>query len=356
MSDAPQPATSRGTARERLERILYLLPAASGEEGASLDELTRTLDVTRDVLLADVEEVTARAYNHPAGGGDDLQVYLGADRLRVWTTGEFRRPPKLTPREGLALGIGLRALAGEVGVEKRAGLLDLARRLEANLASIPVEDFTPRFAIEEMAETEAPGSDPTATDPPDANAPESEPSGPSTAALRGLLIEAARDARACCFPCLKADAEEPEPRRLEPYALVGATGRWYAIGRDPDREDIRAFRLDRMLQVTVLDETYEPAEDFDLDAYLSGTRVYRAQDPATARVRYAPRIARWILERGEGEEEPGGSAIVDHEVADPDWAVRHVLQYAGEAELLGPDDLRIRVGAAATNVERVHSA
>ena len=63
-----------------------------------------------------------------------------------------------------------------------------------------------------------------------------------------------------------------------------------------------------------------------------------------------------ILERGEGEEEPDGSAIVEHEVADPDWAVRHVLQYAGEAELLGPDDLRIRIGAAATNVERVHSA
>jgi hypothetical protein len=145
MSDAPQPATSRGTARERLERILYLLPAASGEEGASLDELTRTLDVTRDVLLADVEEVTARAYNHPAGGGDDLQVYLGADRLRVWTTGEFRRPPKLTPREGLALGIGLRALAGEVGVEKRAGLLDLARRLERRWRRLrPPDQIRPR--------------------------------------------------------------------------------------------------------------------------------------------------------------------------------------------------------------------
>jgi predicted DNA-binding transcriptional regulator YafY len=377
MADRPRPATSRGSARTRLERILYLLPAASGEDGVSLDELARTLDVKRDVLLADVEEVTARAYYHPAGGGDDLQVFLEADRLRVWTTGEFRRPPKLTPREALALGLGLRVLAGEAGGEKRASLLELARRLETDLASVPVEDFTPHFAIEELAdgplppgrdppgsdaaEPPTPGLDPadppaTGSDPAELPATGSDPSEPLTAELRGLLAGAARDGRACGFRYLKADADEPDDRRLEPYALVGSTGRWYAIGRDPDRDDIRAFRLDRMLDVRVLDETYGPAEDFDLETYLSGGRVYRSRDPATARVRYAPLIARWILERGEGLEEPDGSAVVEQEVADPDWAVRHVLQYGGEAELLGPEDLRARVGAAARNVERVHAA
>lgn len=353
MADPRQPRASRGTARDRFERILYLLPAASGEEGASLDELTRTLDVSRDVLLADVDEVTARAYYHPAGGGDDLQVFLEPDRLRVWTTGEFRRPPKLTPREALALGIGLRVLAGEAGPEQRTGLLDLARRLETDLASVPVEDFTPHFAIEEMAGepavgagSSAHGPDPAGADPPEANTP----------ALRGLLADAARDRHPCRFRYLKADADDLETRRLEPYVIVGATGRWYAIGRDPDRDAIRAFRLDRMLEVTVLDDTYEQADDFDLDTYLSGARVYRSRDPATARIRYAPQIARWVLERGEGEEQSDGSAVVEHEVADPDWAVRHVLQYGGEAELLGPDDLRARLGAAARNVERVHAA
>ncbi|MGH7483035.1 MAG: hypothetical protein ACRELV_12845, partial [Longimicrobiales bacterium] len=98
----------RTTAADRLQRILHLLPLAARPGGAALDELSAALDVPARELLRDVETVTTRAYYHPAGSGDDIQIGVTGDRLTVWTAGEFGRPPKLTDRETVALALGLR--------------------------------------------------------------------------------------------------------------------------------------------------------------------------------------------------------------------------------------------------------
>ena len=349
-------SSSRGTAPDRIRRILYLLPAAGTQTGASMDELCDALGVTPDVLLADMAEVTAREYYLPAGRGDSLRITVDADRVRVWTTGEFRRPPRLTAREALALGLGLRVLAGERADEDRAGLIGLARRLEAGFASVSEIEFAPDFAL---ADASGAGPGAGADDP-------AAPSAGSDAALRGLLLDAARERRVCAFDYLKAGAARPERRRVEPYVLVASSGRWYVVGHDPDRDDVRAFRLDRMLEAACPDERFTPDPEFDLERYLTGAYVYRAPDggagaPATApagsraRVRYSPAIARWILERESGEALEDGAAVVEHVVGDPAWAARHILQYGGDAELLGPADLRARVAAGARKAEAVHA-
>jgi len=58
------------------------------------------------------------------------------------------------------------------------------------------------------------------------------------------------------------------------------------------------------------------------------------------RVRYSPRIARWIAEREGRELEPDGSLTMEHPLADIQWGVRHVLQYGPDAEVLEPADVR----------------
>jgi predicted DNA-binding transcriptional regulator YafY len=63
-------------------------------------------------------------------------------------------------------------------------------------------------------------------------------------------------------------------------------------------------------------------------------------------VRYSARIARWIGEReGRAADGADGSITVEHPIADPDWAVRHVLQYGPDAEVLAPAAMRARVAA-----------
>ena len=76
--------------------------------------------------------------------------------------------------------------------------------------------------------------------------------------------------------------------------------------------------------------------------------MYRAADEVEVRVRYSPKIARWVRERAaagmaEWTEEADGSVVILHRVADPHWVVGHALQYGAEAEILEPEELRAMV-------------
>jgi predicted DNA-binding transcriptional regulator YafY len=62
-------------------------------------------------------------------------------------------------------------------------------------------------------------------------------------------------------------------------------------------------------------------------------------------VRYSPRIARWVAEREGASLAADGSLTLEHPIADDAWAVRHVLQYGPDAEVLAPDAMRELVAA-----------
>ena len=66
-------------------------------------------------------------------------------------------------------------------------------------------------------------------------------------------------------------------------------------------------------------------------------------------VRYSPRVARWIAEREGKRVADDGCVVVEYPLADLRWAVRHVLQYGPDAEVLSPprvrDEIRRRLQA-----------
>lgn len=324
---------TRPSAGETLERILQILPIAAREGGATLEELAAALDVSPERILADLAEVTARAYYQlpPL----DVDILIEGDRVKVWTTGEFRRPLKLSPLEALALALGLRILAdeaaGEDSAARREELRALARRLDQEIASVPAEELAARYSLD--------GGD------------------PSGDGLLALLRDAAAERRPCRLIYLKPAGAFPEERLVHPYALVFGSGRWYLLGWSEEPRDIRAFRLDRIAEARVVEGRFEVPEGFDPGEYLTGAAVYRADAGLEVAVRYSPKIARWILERpgGAGEAasgdekapdaavQPDGSIVVRHRVADPSWVIRHVLAYGPDAEVLEPPEIRALV-------------
>jgi predicted DNA-binding transcriptional regulator YafY len=60
-------------------------------------------------------------------------------------------------------------------------------------------------------------------------------------------------------------------------------------------------------------------------------------------VRYSPRIARWVAEREGVAAAEDGRLTLEHPVADESWAVRHVLQYGPDAEVVEPAELRAAI-------------
>jgi predicted DNA-binding transcriptional regulator YafY len=71
-------------------------------------------------------------------------------------------------------------------------------------------------------------------------------------------------------------------------------------------------------------------------------------------VRYSPKIAAWIREKGACEDLEDGSVAVRFPVVDPGWVVRHVLQYGAEAEVLEPASVREMVVATACSIVQQH--
>jgi predicted DNA-binding transcriptional regulator YafY len=138
----------------------------------------------------------------------------------------------------------------------------------------------------------------------------------------------------------RGDALEASARTICPYRLIFASGTWYLVAYCEQSEGVRVFRVDRMQRAELLHDGYSMPDESTITQHLADGRVFFSDTPATLRVRYAPRIARWIQERERGTTEPDGSFVVEHQLADIDWAVRHVLQYGPEAEVLGPDSVR----------------
>ena len=297
------------TAETGLARILHLVPLAARDGGVSYDELAATLEIDRDQLLRDLEAVTAREFYHPAGTATDIQVALDADRVRVWTTGPLQRPVRLDLREAAALHLGLRLLA----VERDEPAPEAMQRVQERIAWAMPSD-----AGEVVMAGEAGARDD----------------------LRATVVDAARRRRRVRLQYLKPDAPAAEARSVYPYVVAHAGGHTYVIGHDHDRGEIRVFRMDRVLEARVGDEWFDVPEDFDAADYIDGGHVYRADEEIEVTVRYSPRVARWITERGEGEVQEDGSVVVPHTVADPGWIVRHVLRYGPDAEVVAPVEVR----------------
>ena len=57
-------------------------------------------------------------------------------------------------------------------------------------------------------------------------------------------------------------------RKVKPYGIIGWDGHWYLVGYCCLRQDYRTFRLDRIEQLEVLEETFEREEEFDCRAYV----------------------------------------------------------------------------------------
>lgn len=306
----------------QLARILHLVPLASRDGGATYEELASAVHVQRDQLLRDLEALTAREFYHPAGTGDEIQVGLEGERVRVWTTGPLQRPVRLDLREAAALHLGLRLLADE---RDEPTLLEAMRRVEERLVwPRPGEDDEADGAGDIGEEVVA--GDPLARD-----------------AIRATVVDAARRHRRVELYYLKSDSGAPQRRVLAPYVIAHAGGHSYAIGHtdvDSHGDAIRVFRFDRVLQARVLEESYTVPDGFDPADYMADGRVYRAEDKIEVTVRYSPRVARWITEAGQGEAREDGCVQVAHSVADPGWLVRHVLRYGPEAEVLGPPEAR----------------
>lgn len=316
------------TAEAVLQRLLLILPLAHREEGVRLADLAAQLDVEPRRLLRDLEELKSRTYYLPASLGSQIQISVSSERILVWTTGEFRRPARLTPREALALELALRVSSPPGESDPAPGADALRHQLLEAIRSPAAGGDDPNVALSGV---EADGD-----------------------RIRRVVEETLRRERELEL-VYQPPGREPSTRRLGPVMLVHAEGRWYLLALDRSQSRVRAFRLDRALGARALDRGFRPTRDDreEADGFLGDGRVHDgggagAPVPFQAVVEYSSRIARWVRERQWPDTEAldDGSIRVRHRVVDPEWLLRHVLSYGAEARIREPAWMRSRVRAA----------
>jgi proteasome accessory factor C len=128
----------------------------------------------------------------------------------------------------------------------------------------------------------------------------------------------------------KEGEEGSSTRIVEPYSLERELPNWRVHTWDRTRDGERSFRLDRMRDAKLLDETFERREGFEPS---------RLRDARMARVLYTKEVARWAIERG-ARRLADGTAVAELPVGSPEWLESEVFSYRGHAIVLEPDDLR----------------
>jgi proteasome accessory factor B len=102
------------------------------------------------------------------------------------------------------------------------------------------------------------------------------------------LMSALSARRAVRFPYQGVRDTEPRERELQPWGLVSRRGRWYVVGHDTGREDVRVFRLSRISGPVVghgAPGSYEVPADVDLRAQVDTFDTDRPTRTARLRVR-----------------------------------------------------------------------
>ncbi|MGQ0643402.1 MAG: helix-turn-helix transcriptional regulator [Gemmatimonadaceae bacterium] len=301
-------------ASDRLRRLLSVIPLFAEDEGITHEELERRTGVPAAQLLDDLQAVTERL-DTPGAFVEDLRVEFERDRVFVYSS-HFLRPMRLTVPELCALELGLALLAAATAPDERAPIDSARSKLRKAIVAMPA----------------MPRDDPWHV-PNDAHA------GPVAAALQ----RAAKGTHKVRITYQSSSAAQATARVIHPYALQPSHGTWFVIAHCEASAAIRFFRADRISAIEPLGETFTRPESLPILQLIRSGKPFQGQSGDTLVIRYSPRIARWIAEREGKPLDADGSLIVTHSLADDSWAVRHVLQYGAEAEVLSPERVRQRV-------------
>ena len=299
-------------ASAQLKRLLAMVPRIADGEEHSMASIGAMLGATPDTIANDLVSFGER-YDTPGGFVEGLQVFIEAQKVSVRTS-HFLRPMRLTVAELRALDLGLGMIRSERPAEEWAAIDQARERVRAVAAKLPAEAPSDRpYAL-------AGGAGPD----------------DKLAVVRDALAKR----RKLSIVYRRGDATAATTRVVCPYRLILAGPGWYLVAHCDRSNGVRVFRVDRIEDAQMLGEGYAAPAPEALSANLDNGPVFESDAPATLRVRYSPAIARWIRERMEGDVEADGSYVVEHPLADVDWALRHVLQYGSEAEILEPATVR----------------
>jgi proteasome accessory factor B len=153
------------------------------------------------------------------------------------------------------------------------------------------------------------------------------------------LVAAVSGHRVVQFAHRKPSAETPEKRTVEPWGVLSWRGRWYLVGHDRVRADVRSFRLDRISgEIKLLSGVAKTTRPAGLDM-LELVRGSDQQPTLLARIKVSRdragqlrRLARDVIEGVDGD-------LLTVDYRDNEWLAGLIAAAGTDARVLEPPNL-----------------
>ncbi|MFS8495154.1 MAG: WYL domain-containing protein [Actinomycetes bacterium] len=286
----------------RLTRILAMLPWVIANPGATIDEVCERFGYESHEDLARDLDVVFVCGLPGYGPGDLMVAYIDDDEVVVDAADYFGRAPRLSPTEALSM------LAAGMAV------------LSSGLGSPVLES-----AVDKLAATVAPDTDGLAVDVP------AEPD------LVGPLKEAAASHRVVEITYTSLSRGETTRRAVEPWVVFASLGNWYVTGYCRLAQAERVFRVDRIRDLVVTEETFEPP----VERPDPQVRYTPSEDDVRCKIALAP-AARWVLDYYPVDvvSDSGDEVVIEFSASDPSVAARLLLRLGDRARLIEGDEVR----------------
>lgn len=296
--------TSRRTV-SRISRILALIPYVLDRSTVDVDDVIDRFGYTRDQLTKDLNTIFVCGL--PGyGPGDLMEAYMDEDEVVIDAAEFFGKAPRLTPAEALGLlAAGMTLIgSGEASPELESAVRKLTK------AVMPDADTT--LTVDVIDESKNVGT----------------------------LRDAAANSKVAHITYRSVAKEETTERDIEPWSVFATLGRWYVLGHCRLVDDQRTFRIDRIKELEVLDETFErPAKVPE-----PGVGYVPREGDITCTIDLNP-AARWVLEYYPVEviSEDEGSTRIRFSSPDTEIPARLLLRLGTDARLVEGDEVEARV-------------
>ena len=307
-------------ATEHLPRLLALVPWLLAHPDTPVADVAAQFGVTERQIRADLDLLFLCGL--PGyGPGDLMDVIYHGDRVSLSNADTIARPLRLSVDEALALVAALRALLGVPGLADTAAVDRALAKLEGAAGGL--------VAADDVSVAPEPAADPA-----------------TVAAVTDALAKGHRLRITYWVPARDESAE----REVDPIRMFTSQGTAYLRGWCHRVEDMRTFRLDRILAIA---DTGQPIAlpDEAREREVDSTLFNPSPEDTLVTIELEP-AARWVADYYPCEsvtERDDGGLTVTLRARDEQWLERLALGLAGYARVIFPTELEQRCRQAAAS-------
>ncbi|HLV01323.1 MAG TPA: WYL domain-containing protein [Acidobacteriota bacterium] len=252
---------------ERINRVLFILSYVSQNQGISVDELAAKVKMRPRQLLRELEFISLIG-KPPFKPDDYVDIYVENHQVFIEFDQELNRPLRFTRPEAMALLMSLELLDPEVDPE---GVASLRSKIEEAVS----RTLDPSVTGEKRILLERP----------------SRSLSEEFSRLRKAVEESLRTE----IEYYSLTRNETAKRVIRPYVLTKHLGYWYVTGYCELREDLRTFKLERILSVKLLGDTFPRPLDFDPERHKQN--FLKSMSGHEIEIEFTPPVAPYVRER-----------------------------------------------------------